>query len=158
MEWTSRSNLQMHWMHSSFKPQFASVSSVTAQTFDPKKGKSVWFQKVSAMISWKEDFLDRWMVVQITLGSSKYFFSGTLSSYESVHCPWKKSIKRHVQPIHLCSLFFIYTAISTHVQYAQTDTIRQTDGPLVPMVGLVPIEKDVIPMVLLVNMHLIKGT
>ena len=26
------------------------------------------------------------------------------------------------------------------------------------MVGLVPIEKDVIPMVLLVNMHLIKGT
>ena len=27
-----------------------------------------------------------------------------------------------------------------------------------PLVGLVPIEKDVIPMVLLVNMHLIKGT
>ena len=26
------------------------------------------------------------------------------------------------------------------------------------MVGLVPIEKDVIPVVLLVNMHLIKGT
>ena len=26
------------------------------------------------------------------------------------------------------------------------------------MVGLVPVEKDVIPMVLLVNMHLIKGT
>jgi len=46
---------------------------------------------------------------------------------------------------------------ATHVQYTQTDTIRQTDGPLVPMVGLVPIEKDVIPMVLLVNMHLIKG-
>ena len=44
---------------------------------------------------------------------------------------------------------------STHVQYTQTDTIRQTDGP---MVRLVPIEKDVIPMVLLVNMHLIKGT
>ena len=41
------------------------------------------------------------------------------------------------------------------VQYTQTDTIRQTDGPLVPMV---PIEKGVIPMVLLVNMHLIKGT
>ena len=33
--------------------------------------------------------------------------------------------------------------------------IRQTDGPLVPMVRLVPIEDDVIPMVLLVNMHLI---
>ena len=49
-------------------------------------------------------------------------------------------------------------AIDTHVQYTQTDTIRQTDGPLVPMVGLVPIEKYVIPMVLLVNMHLIKGT
>ena len=32
------------------------------------------------------------------------------------------------------------------------DTIRQTDGPLVP------IEKDVIPMVLLVNMHHMKGT
>ena len=46
----------------------------------------------------------------------------------------------------------------THVQYTQTDTIRQTDGPLVPMVRLVPIETDVIPMVLLVNMHLIKGT
>ena len=39
----------------------------------------------------------------------------------------------------------------TRVQYTQTDTIRQTDGPLVPMVGLVPIEKDVIPMVLLVT-------
>ena len=39
----------------------------------------------------------------------------------------------------------------------QTDTIRQTDGPLVPVVGLVPVEKDVIPMVLLVNIHLIKG-
>ena len=46
----------------------------------------------------------------------------------------------------------------TPVQYTQTDTIRQTDGPLVPMVRLVPIETDVIPMVLLVNMHLIKGT
>ena len=45
-----------------------------------------------------------------------------------------------------------------HVQYTQTDTIRQTHGPLVPMVRLVPIEKYVIPMVLLVNMHLIKGT
>ena len=44
---------------------------------------------------------------------------------------------------------------STHVQYTQTDTIRQTDGPLVPMV---PIENGVIPVVLLVNMHLIKGT
>ena len=42
---------------------------------------------------------------------------------------------------------------STHVQYTQTDTIRQTDGPLVPMVGLVPVEKNVIAMVLLVNMH-----
>ena len=30
-----------------------------------------------------------------------------------------------------------------------------SDGPLVPMVRLVPIENDVIPMVLLVNMHLI---
>ena len=50
------------------------------------------------------------------------------------------------------------TPLNTHVQYTQTDTIRQTDGPLVPMVGLVPIEKDVIAMVLLVNMHLIKGT
>ena len=47
---------------------------------------------------------------------------------------------------------------STHVQYAQTDTIRQTDGPLVPMVRLVPIEKHPIPMVLLVHMHLIKET
>ena len=41
-----------------------------------------------------------------------------------------------------------------HVQYTQTDTIRQTDCPLVPMVRLVPIENDVSPMVLLVNMHL----
>ena len=47
---------------------------------------------------------------------------------------------------------------STHVQYTQTDTIRQTHCPLVPMVRLVPLENDVIPMVLLVNMHLIKGT
>ena len=45
-----------------------------------------------------------------------------------------------------------------HVQYTQTDTIRQTDGPLVPIVRLVPLETDVIPVVLLVNMHLIKGT
>ena len=43
-------------------------------------------------------------------------------------------------------------SILTHVQYTQTDTIRQTDGPLVP------IENDAIPVVLLVNMHLIKGT
>ena len=34
-------------------------------------------------------------------------------------------------------------------------TVReQTDGPLVPMARLVPIEKHIIPMVLLVNMHL----
>ena len=33
-----------------------------------------------------------------------------------------------------------------------------SDGPLVPMVRLVPIENDVIPVVLLVNMHFIKGT
>ena len=31
-----------------------------------------------------------------------------------------------------------------------------SDGPLVPMVRLVPMEKHPIPMVLLVNMHLIK--
>ena len=48
--------------------------------------------------------------------------------------------------------------VTTHVQYTQMDTIRQTDGPLVPMVRLVPIEKHPIPMVLLVHMHLIKGT
>ena len=34
----------------------------------------------------------------------------------------------------------------------------ETDGPLVPMVGLVPIQKGVIPIVLLVNMHLTRGT
>ena len=34
----------------------------------------------------------------------------------------------------------------------------QTDGPLVPMERLVPIENDVIPMVVLLNVHLIKGT
>ena len=43
------------------------------------------------------------------------------------------------------------------MHYTQTDTMRQTDGPLVPMVGLVPIQKDVIPMVLLVNMHALRG-
>ena len=48
--------------------------------------------------------------------------------------------------------------VDTHVQYTQTNTIRQTDGSSVPMVRLVPIENDVIPMVLLVNVHLIKGT
>ena len=31
-----------------------------------------------------------------------------------------------------------------------------SNGPLVPMVRLVPIEKHPIPMVLLMNMHLIK--
>ena len=46
----------------------------------------------------------------------------------------------------------------THVQYTQTDTIRQTDSTLVPVVRLVPIENDVIPMVLLVNMYLINVT
>ena len=79
-----------------------------------------------------ERLLDRWMVVQITLGSSivtnygssKYFFSGTLSSYESVHCPRKESIKRHVQPIYLCSLFFIYTAILLTTKYINI-TIKQ---------------------------------
>ena len=49
-------------------------------------------------------------------------------------------------------------AVDTHVQYTQTDTIRQTDGPSVPMVRLVPIENDVIPVVLLVNARLVKGT
>ena len=33
-----------------------------------------------------------------------------------------------------------------------------SNGPLVPMVRLVPTEKRPIPMVVLVNMHLIKGT
>ena len=33
-----------------------------------------------------------------------------------------------------------------------------SNGPLVTMVRLVPIENDVIPVVLLINMHLIKGT
>ena len=60
--------------------------------------------------------------------------------------------------LHLSNLQIYCNECRTHVQYTQTDTIRQTDGPLVPMVGLVPIEKDVIPMVLLVNMHLIRGT
>ena len=32
-----------------------------------------------------------------------------------------------------------------------------SDGPLVPMVRLVPMEKHPIPIVLLVTMHLIKG-
>ena len=36
--------------------------------------------------------------------------------------------------------------------------LGNSDGRLVTMVGLVPIENDVIPMVLLVNMHFIKGT
>ena len=33
-----------------------------------------------------------------------------------------------------------------------------SDGPLLPIVRLVPIENDVIAMVLPVNMHFIKGT
>ena len=32
-----------------------------------------------------------------------------------------------------------------------------SNGPLVPTVRLVPLENDVFPMVLLVNIHLIKG-
>ena len=70
---------------------------------------------------------------------------------------WTLSLNKCLRRFTLeCRLIFPSTG--KHVQYTQTDTIRQTDGPLVPMVGLVPIEKDVIPMVLLVNMHLIKGT
>ena len=57
---------------------------------------------------------------------------------------------------HLCKKNSLLHQVK--MRYTQTDTMRQTDGPLVPMVGLVPIQKDVIPMVLLVNMHLIKGT
>ena len=33
-----------------------------------------------------------------------------------------------------------------------------SNGPLIPIVQLVPMEKHSIPMVLLVNMRLIKGT
>ena len=58
----------------------------------------------------------------------------------------------------LTLLLSVATESHTHVQYTQTDTIRQTDGPMVPMVRLVPIEKHPIRMVLLVHMHLIKGT
>ena len=36
--------------------------------------------------------------------------------------------------------------------------LGNSNGPLVPMVRLVPMEKHCIPMVILVNMHLIKGT
>ena len=52
----------------------------------------------------------------------------------------------------------LFNNVLTHVQYTQTDTIRETDGPLVPMVRLVPMEKHPIPMAPLVNMHLIKET
>ena len=52
----------------------------------------------------------------------------------------------------LTLLLSVATESHTHVQYTQTDTIRQTDGPMVP------IEKHPIPMVLLVHMHLIKRT
>ena len=65
-------------------------------------------------------------------------------------CWWSTKSTRIIAVCSVCP--------NTHVQYTQTDTIRQTDGPLVPMVRLVPIENDVIPMVLLVNVHLIKGT
>ena len=64
-------------------------------------------------------------------------------------CWWSTKSTRIIAVCSVCP--------NTHVQYTQTDTIRQTDGPLVPMVRLVPIENDVIPMVLLVNVHLIKG-
>ena len=70
----------------------------------------------------------------------------------------KAAYKLSIYTLGSCILPFCVSFKATHVQYTQTDTIRQTDGPLVPMVGLVPIEKDVIPMVLLVDMHLIKGT
>ena len=53
---------------------------------------------------------------------------------------------------------YLWQGIAVHVQYTQTNTIRQTGGPLVPMVRLVPIETGVNAMVLLLNMHLIKGT
>ena len=50
-----------------------------------------------------------------------------------------------------CSQFQLFALKNSHVQYTQTDTIRQTDGPLVPMVRLVPMENDAFPMVLLVQ-------
>ena len=68
-----------------------------------------------------------------------------------------KHVMRILRSIsHLYKTSSLLLQVETH--YTQTDTIRQTDGPSVPIVGLVPIEKDVIPMVLLVSMHLIKGT
>ena len=81
---------------------------------------------------------------------------------------WSSCKRKRLSCVMLLNFFFFGNAETiagqvlswgfTNVQYTQTDTIRQTDGPLVPMVGLVPIEKDIIPMVLLVNMHLIEGT
>ena len=39
-------------------------------------------------------------------------------------CPRKNSIKRHVQPVYLSSLFFIYTAILPTTKYTNI-TIKQ---------------------------------
>ena len=65
------------------------------------------------------------MVNQITLGSSKYLsLELWVHMHESVHCPRKNSIKRHVQPIYLSSLVFIYTSILLTTKYINI-TIKQ---------------------------------
>ena len=52
----------------------------------------------------------------------------------------------------------LYVSFLSWVNMNSTGVQCNSNGPLVPMVRLVPIENDVIPMFLLVNMHLIKGT
>ena len=94
--------------------------------------------------SFQNNNFNQFQSFQVCPSFSPFVFAMILLRYDTTH----------FSSFHVLSSYLH----STHVQYTQTDTIRQTHCPLVPMVRLVPIENDVIPMVLLVNMYLIKGT
>ena len=86
--------------------------------------------------SFQNNNFNQFQSFQVCPSFSPFVFAMILLRYDTTH----------FSSFHVLSSYLH----STHVQYTQTDTIRQTHCPLVP------IENDVIPMVLLVNMHLIQ--
>ena len=58
---------------------------------------------------------------------------------------------------HLQKLFLDYVPVFSVAFHLCGWVQGNSDGPLVAMMRLVPLDNDVIPMVLLLNMHLIKG-
>ena len=111
------------------------------------------------MLLWK---LQKCQILPVNQNLSSVYFllaKFQLVSFNLSHAMIWQMTCTHKLP-KLCSATLIngLSSVKSPVAPAQTDTIRQTDGPLVPMVRLVPIEKHPIPMVLLVHMHLIKET